>query len=156
MSYTTIFDNGTKLCSVCQLIKPISDFYSNSKRYREWYHYRFQPWSWRLYFQAIFFAWSYITSKSCDSSYYKQHWKELFRTNLFRNVGYWYNKKESHHWWRRNISDQKRIWNTTPFTAKPRKSFLQRRHSFQDMEWWSLCIRSHHWCKYHSFEKENR
>jgi len=32
MSYTTIFDNGTKLCSVCKLVKPFSEFYSNKAR----------------------------------------------------------------------------------------------------------------------------
>jgi hypothetical protein len=32
MSYNTVYDNGTKLCSVCKLIKPITDFYSNKSR----------------------------------------------------------------------------------------------------------------------------
>jgi len=32
MSYNTVYDNGTKLCSVCKLVKPFSDFYSNKAR----------------------------------------------------------------------------------------------------------------------------
>lgn len=32
MSYHTVFDNGTKLCSKCKLIKPLSEFYSNKAR----------------------------------------------------------------------------------------------------------------------------
>jgi len=32
MSYVTTFDNGTKLCSMCKLIKPFSEFYSNKAK----------------------------------------------------------------------------------------------------------------------------
>jgi len=37
MSYTTVYDNGTKLCSVCKLIKPVSEFYSNKARSTGYY-----------------------------------------------------------------------------------------------------------------------
>jgi len=37
MSYTTVYDNGTKLYSVCKLIKPVSEFYSNKARSTGYY-----------------------------------------------------------------------------------------------------------------------